>query len=142
MPNERIAHYCAQLFSERILNRPHHPDSWVIIPIPIAPTRFRRRGFNQSELIARAMSQQFTIPLLTSVLIKTHHTRKQGTARSREERTQNILGSFSVRNHHLIQGKNIILIDDIVTTGSTLLEARHALIKAGAPRVIAWTIAN
>ena len=142
MPNERIAHYCAQLFSERILNRPGDPDSWIIIPIPIASTRFRQRGFNQSELIARALSQQFTIPLITSVLIKAHHTKKQGTARSREERASNIVGSFSVRNHHLITGKNIILIDDIVTTGSTLIEARHTLIQAGAHRVIAWTLAN
>lgn len=142
MPNNRIARYCAQLFSERILNRPRNPDLWVIIPIPIARTRFRQRGFNQSELIARAMSHRFTIQLLTSVLVKTHHTKKQGTTRSREERAQNITGSFSVDHQHLIQGKHIILIDDIVTTGSTLLEARHALIKAGAHRVIAWTLAN
>lgn len=142
LPNERLAHYCAKLFSERILNRPRNPDSWVIIPIPIAPTRFRKRGFNQSELIARAMSQQFAIPLLTSVLVKKRHTKKQGTAPSREERTQNILDSFSVHNHHLIQGKNIIIVDDIVTTGSTLNEARHVLIKAGVRRVIAWTLAN
>lgn len=142
MPNDRIAHYCAKLFSDRILNRPRNPDLWVIIPIPIAPTRFRQRGFNQSELIAYAMSRQFTIQLLTSVLVKTHHTKKQGTARSREERAQNITGSFSIDHQHLIQGKNIILVDDIVTTGSTLSEARHVLIKAGAQRVIAWTLAN
>lgn len=142
MPNERIAAWCALLFSKRILNRPKNPECWIIIPIPITRKRLTERGFNQSLLIARAMAQQFSLPLAANVLIKNKHTNKQGIAKSREERSQNILGSFTVHNHHLIQGKNVIIIDDIVTTGSTLKEARATLIKSGAHRVIAWTLAN
>lgn len=142
MPNHRIADFLGKLFSMRILNRPRNPHDWVFIPIPISSTRLRERGFNQSILIARAMSHYFLFPVITNVLIKRIHTKKQGTSRSRSERSKNILGSFSVRHAHLIQGKNIILIDDIVTTGSTLVEARYTLIHAGARRVIAWTIAN
>lgn len=142
MPNQRIADFLGKLFSVRILNRPRNPHDWVFIPIPISSTRLRERGFNQSVLIAQAMSRYFLFPAITTVLIKKIHTKKQGTSSSRAERSQNITGSFSVKNHHLIQGKNIILIDDIVTTGSTLVEARYTLIHAGAHRVIAWTIAN
>lgn len=142
MPNQRVADFLGRLFSERILNRPRDPHDWIFIPIPISRTRLRERGFNQSILIARAMSHYFLFPVITNALIKRIHTKKQGTSRSRSERSKNILGSFLVRHPHLIQGKNIILIDDIVTTGSTLVEARYTLIHAGARRVIAWTIAN
>lgn len=142
IPNIRIARFCAALFSERILNRPKHPEDWLIIPIPITRDRLRTRGFNQSIIIGTAMAQAFSLPFFTSVLVKNKNTRKQGTAKSSQERAQNITGSFSVINSSTIKGKNIILIDDIITTGSTLKEARHVLLTAGARRVIAWTLAN
>ncbi len=141
-PNTRIAVIIAQLFSIRILNRPLHPNLWIVIPIPISRKRFRERGYNQSELLARPIAKEFGFSYITGILIKSHHTIKQGTSRSREDRTKNVTDSFTIKNPLLIQRKNIILIDDVTTTGSTLSEARKTLLAAGAQRVIAWTIAN
>lgn len=142
-PNNRASQILAESFGAMILNRPKDPDSWIFIPIPISKKRFRERGYNQSELLIKHFTQVFNIKA-HSVLVKTRHTNKQGTAESKEERAQNIVGSFGVykKSQALIAGKNCILVDDITTTGSTLIEARETLLRAGASRVIAWTIAN
>lgn len=141
-PNNRLAGIIARLFSERILNRPSDSDSWILIPIPISRKRFRDRGFNQSEILAQSLSRQFGFALLTKILVKTIHTKKQGTSASQSDRLINVANSFKVTDPAAIQGKNIILVDDVTTTGSTLVEARNTLLHAGARRVIAWTIAN
>jgi ComF family protein len=142
LPNNRIAYFCSKLFAQLIVNRPQQPSDWVMIPIPISRKRFRERGYNQSLIIARPLALIFGIALVGNALVKTRHTQKQGTSRTTEERALNNKDAFSVINQNLILGKNIILIDDIVTTGSTLSEARITLLTAGAKRVIAWTLAN
>lgn len=142
-PNARASHLLAKNFGAMIANRPEHPESWILVPIPISNQRFRERGYNQSVLLAHSLGNQFTITV-QNVLVKIHHTKKQGTAASKEERRENITGSFGVykKSQEIILGKNCILIDDITTTGSTLLEARAVLMRAGANKVLAWTIAN
>lgn len=142
LPNARAANLIAGLFSERILNRPVDPTSWMIIPVPIARKRFRERGYNQAELLAKPLAAAFGFAYSENILVKTKHTKKQGTSKSREDRMKNVVGAFSVRNPESISGKNLVLIDDITTTGSTLSEARKILLGAGAARVIAWTVAN
>lgn len=117
-------------------------DNLVIIPVPIHKTRFRERGFNQSELLARAFSAKTPAPVFTTILFKKNYTRKQGTLLSRQERMNNLTGSFEVKNKKSLFGKKIIIIDDIVTTGSTLQEIRKTLIASGATSVSAITIAN
>jgi ComF family protein len=142
-PNGRAAVILAKAFGEMIKNRPEDPTSWILIPIPISHQRFRERGYNQAELLATSLSKIFNLKTLP-ILIKSRHTNKQGTSKSREERMYNITGSFGIykKSQALIAGKNCILIDDITTTGSTLIEARDTLLRAGANKVLAWTIAN
>ncbi len=142
-PNGRASFLLAQAFGAMIQNRPEDPTSWILVSIPISKQRFRERGYNQSELLAVSLSNTFHLKTL-SILIKAHHTNKQGTSKSREERMHNILGSFGIykKSQALIAGKNCIIIDDITTTGSTLIEARDTLLRAGANKVLAWTIAN
>ena len=143
-PNGRLATILAKAFGNMIANRPENPSSWILVPVPISKKRWRERGFNQAELFAKSLAQIFQLQYAPNLLIKTKHTNKQGTAKSKEDRAYNILGSFSVAQkfHSYISHKNIILIDDITTTGSTLIEARDTLLEAGAQRVIAWTIVN
>jgi len=142
-PNNRAAKILANAFGDMIKNRPEHPISWILVSIPINKQRFRERGYNQSELLAKSFSKAFNLTTL-SILIKIHHTKKQGTSKTREERMENITNSFGVykKSQELIKNKNIILIDDITTTGSTLIEARDVLLRAGAQKVLAFTIAN
>jgi competence protein ComFC len=143
-PNGRAAQILAKAFGEMIRNRPEDPTSWILIPIPISKKRFRERGYNQAELIAQPLAKTFGLKTSSKILFKSKHTNKQGTAKSKEDRAHNILGSFEIvkKYQNFIQNKNIILIDDITTTGSTLIEAREILLHAGVKRVIAWTIAN
>ena len=142
-PNGRAAKILATAFGAMVKNRPEDPTSWILVPIPISNQRFRERGYNQSELLAKSFSKTFNLATLP-ILVKTHHTKKQGTSKTREERMENISRSFGIykKSQALIAGKNCIIIDDITTTGSTLTEAREVLLHAGANKVLAWTIAN
>jgi ComF family protein len=141
-PNHRASLIIAEAFARMIMNRPIDPNSWILVPIPITKKRFRERGYNQSLLLAQPLAYLFNLKKSSRILIKIKHTKKQGTSKSRAERMENINGSFSVPYPQLIVNKNIILIDDITTTGSTLIEARELLLASGASRVMAWTVAN
>jgi len=114
----------------------------ILIPIPIGRKRFRERGYNQAELIARPLGYLLGIRVETSVLKKIKHTHKQGTAKSKHDRLINIQDSFGVINAEKIIGRDVIIIDDITTSGATLAEARKALLEAEARSVFAITIAN
>lgn len=117
----------------------------LLIPIPLSRKRIRERGFNQSELICRELiklNQEKTFKLIKNVLIKPKDGIHQAHIKNRQQRLKNIQGSFILKNKNLIQGKNIILIDDIATTGATLAEARKTLQQGGARKIIAFTIAH
>lgn len=89
-----------------------------IIPVPLHKKRLRKRGYNQSEYFAKGLSEELNIPVLTDVLLKKHFTETQ-TYKTREERWQNTLNSFEIKNGELIKGATILLVDDVITTGAT-----------------------
>jgi len=82
------------------------------------------------------------LKLEKDTLIKPKDTKHQAHIENRSERLKNIIGSFAVKNPEAIKGKNIILIDDILTTGATLTEARKILKYSGARKVVAFTVAH
>ncbi len=117
----------------------------VLVPIPLSRKRMRERGFNQSLLISKKLielDQGENFKLEEEWLVKKTDTEHQARILNREERLKNILDSFEVRNQEQVKGKNIILIDDVTTTGATLGEARKVLIAAGAKKIFAFTIAH
>ena len=118
----------------------------VLIPIPLAPKRLRERGFNQAELLCKELlkldKSNGILAMANNVLAKPKDTIHQAHATNRTARLKNLIGSFVVNNQELIENKNIILIDDITTTGATLSEARKILKQAGARKVIAFTVAH
>jgi ComF family protein len=116
-------------------------NSWVIVPVPLHWMRLNERGYNQAELLARALSEKLHIPLANDVLIKSRYTKTQ-TKFSKEERAKNLLESFRIKNARHIQSKNILLIDDVATTLATLETCAEALKGAGAINVWALTIAR
>ncbi len=89
-----------------------------IIPVPLHKKRLRKRGYNQSEYFAKGLSEELNIPVLTDVLLKKHFTETQ-TYKTREERWQNTLHSFEIKNMEVIKNSNILLVDDVITTGAT-----------------------
>ena len=120
----------------------------ILIPIPLSPKRYRERGFNQAELICQELIKindlrhGVNIKLEKDVLIKPKDTEHQARIRDKRERLKNVTGSFAIKNNEKIKDRNIILIDDILTTGATLSEAKKTLKQAGARKVIAFTVAH
>jgi ComF family protein len=120
----------------------------ILIPIPLSPKRKRERGFNQTELICNKLENLDknnlikTFKLEKNILIKPKDTKHQAQIEDRSKRLKNIIGSFVVKNSEKIKGKNIILIDDVTTTGATLNEAKKVLKQAGAKKIIAFVVAH
>ena len=98
----------------------------TIIPVPISKKRQKERGYNQSLLIAREISNQTNLKLVNNCLIKTKNIIEQSKL-NKEDRQQNIQGVYKLQNEQLIKNKNVILVDDIYTTGSTVNECSRML---------------
>jgi ComF family protein len=115
-------------------------DIDVIIPVPLHPSRRRARGFNQSELISEGISEVTSIPVWAATLIRVKVSQTQ-TRRSRFERWTNVEGIFSIVDSELLRGKHILLVDDVITTGSTIEACASELLKVEGVRVSAVALA-
>lgn len=113
----------------------------LIVPVPLHRFRLRQRGFNQAVLLGNTLSRHLSLPLLPDALARTRHTEPQIKLAATERRS-NVKGAFAVKKPDRIAGKRILLLDDIMTTGSTLDECAKELKNAGAEAVIAVTIAR
>ncbi len=113
----------------------------AIIPMPVDWTRRFARRFNQSEILAQNLAQWGRVPVESRLLYKKIHSRPQ-SGLSKEERRWNLFGAFGVRGSAAVSGKSFLLIDDIVTTGSSASEAAQTLLNAGARRVDLFTLAR
>ena len=107
------------------------PD--LIVPVPLHPLRLRQRGFNPASLLAKALGRDHKLPVDPTALIRIRNTRSQ-TQLARSQRAQNVSGAFRARKPTL--PARIWLVDDVVTTGSTLREAARTLRRAGAHRIV------
>jgi ComF family protein len=116
-------------------------DYSLIIPVPLHIKRLRQRGFNQSLILAQALAKKWQIPVNFS-LLKRHKFTLTQTGLNKTERKQNIKGAFEVSDKKNIAGKNVILIDDVYTTGATINECAKILTKAGAQKVTVLTLAR
>jgi ComF family protein len=119
--------------------RPAADGPSALIPIPLAKKRLRERGYNQSEVMARACGRKWRIPVLPDLLVRTRETPTQ-TALTPETRLANVAGAFSVTK--LSAGMTLVLVDDVFTTGATLAEAARALEHAGATTIHGVTFAR
>jgi ComF family protein len=119
-------------------------SSTLVIPVPLHPSKRRQRGFNQSELIVRAALKHFPISgaeLSTNVLERRRDTVSQ-IGLTRPQRNENIRGAFRVMHLNTVAGRNVLLVDDVLTTGTTVSECARILRKADAKRVWVATVAR
>jgi len=113
----------------------------LLIPVPLHPRRLRERGFNQSLLLARQVSRRRSIPLNFTALRRARQTQPQ-TQLSGAERRKNVRGAFEVGKREAVEGKRILLIDDVFTTGATVQECASVLREARAGEVHVLTLAR
>ena len=113
----------------------------LIMPVPLHPKRLRERGFNQSLLLARHVSRALHIDLDFLSLRRVRYTPPQASL-AKSERKQNVRGAFELKNQDAVKGINILLVDDVVTTGNTLNECARILRKGGARKVFGLSLAR
>jgi len=112
-----------------------------IIPVPLHKTRLREREFNQAQILSNYLAREFNKEALDDYLMRSRNTKTQTESEERE-RLLNVKGSFSVNKRQNLKGKNILLVDDVLTTGATCSEAAYALKNAGLNIVFVLTLAN
>jgi ComF family protein len=113
----------------------------VLVPVPLHPRRRNERGYNQSELLARALSRRLGLGLAAGALVRRKDTAPQ-TGLSAAARRQNVSGAFAVRRRALVVDRPVILVDDVFTTGATARACALALRAAGAHEVRLLTVAR
>ena len=119
----------------RLLPRP--VPGTLLVPIPLGPARLKRRGYNQSEVLARALGRRWSLGVAPQLLVRVRNTPTQ-TALTPAARLANVAGAFRVRNGES-RKPLIVLVDDVFTTGATLAEAARVLGEAGVSSLTAVT---
>jgi ComF family protein len=120
------------------------PGSFLLVPVPLWRNKRQERGFNQAEAIARAFMSarpSGSIQLDTASLSRTRETASQ-TGLTRHQRRANVRGAFAVTRPERIRGRSIFLVDDVMTTGTTVNECSRVLLRAGAREVFVATVAR
>lgn len=116
-------------------------ENAILVPVPLHKKRLRERGFNQSELIAEKLSELAGLEMEKKILVRNKNTNPQSELHSPEERAENVAGCFEVTKPEKAAGRKIILVDDVITSGNTLLAASRALKLAGASKIYALAAA-
>ncbi len=134
----------ADIILEYVLSLKMNFDDYLVIPIPLSHKRFRARGFNQSELIARHLAARLNLQLKTNCLVRAKHAKPQSETKDLNERLNNLHGCFTIARNEtsVVNGRNIVLIDDVTTSGATFLEAAQTLKAAGAAKIFALAAAR
>ena len=109
--------------------------------VPLHPTRRRARGFNQAQLLAQGLSARLRLPLLRGAVRRDRATATQ-THLTAAQRAENVRGAFSCPRPHRVQGRRILLVDDVMTTGATVDEVARSLFRAAAAAVHVLTVAR
>jgi len=127
------------LIAQGLMNS-HIPLPDLIIPVPLHKRRLHWRGFNQSELLAKSIG--LTITIDSESLIRKKYTTSQVKVKSKEKRINNLKNAFEIIDETNIKNKTILLIDDVITTGTTISECAQTLKNAGARKVTAIVLAR
>ena len=126
--NQDIGFYLGELMGKSLLTNNRFTNIDALIPLPLYPDKERKRGYNQAAIICDGMSAIMNVPVIKNIVARQRYTDTQ-TKKHRIERWKNVAGSFIIKDKEKLRGKNLLLVDDVVTTGATL-EACGGLIAA------------
>ena len=118
-----------KLLGEQLLSSPTYQTISLIIPVPLHPKKQKSRGYNQSEYIAKGIAEIMQVSVSTTHLVRQHHTSTQ-TKKSRYNRFENMQSVFKILNPEQLESQHVLLVDDVITTGSTLEACGIALLAA------------
>lgn len=139
--NEKIGNDIGVYYGKLIKKEVEEYKLDYLLPVPIHPKKLKIRGYNQAEVFSKGLSESLEIKTLTDVLLKTRETVSQ-TKENKQERFENIKGSFEIIEAGILKGKNIAIVDDVLTTGATLEEIAQILKNVGVSKVVIITIAT
>ena len=132
----------AQAFGKILSDMPSPPlTADLLIAVPLSQERLAQRGFNQSLEITRFLEQRWKLPLANNICLRIKNTQTQSSLPLNQRRV-NIRNAFALQNSTAIKGKQVVLVDDVMTTGHTLNELAHCLKRHGALRVINLVVAR
>jgi ComF family protein len=139
--NKEAGEWMGAVMGRHLLQSNRFNNIDYLVPLPLYAGKEFRRGFNQAEIICEGMSQTMGVPVLTKNLIRRRHTDTQ-TTKHRTERWENVAGSFALQHPAILLGKNIVLVDDVITTGATLEACTQCLLQVPGIQVSLVTAAT
>lgn len=139
--DETLAELIAELWVQHAANRFREAGAQVVVPVPLHWRRRIGRGFNQAQVLAEPVARSLGLPMRPNWLRRVRATHPQ-TSLSPTARRENLRGAFRVSRSAELQGKTVLLVDDVLTTGSTASEAARTLKAGGAARVMAAVLAH
>jgi ComF family protein len=128
--DQELGEYLGRMFIRHLQKESAYKLVDVVVPVPLHKSKLRARGYNQSEVLARGMADILGVAVNTSSVIRTRKSETQ-TKKNRADRWQNVTGIFEVTSDNL-QGKHVLLIDDVITTGATLEACGEEILASGA----------
>jgi ComF family protein len=139
--NTAIGVYLGELMGKTLLNSNRFTAIDYLVPLPLYPDKERKRGYNQAAIICNGMSAVMDVPVLTGNVLRQRFTQTQ-TRKHRTERWENVAGSFTVKNPAALEGKNILLVDDVITTGATLEACGSVMLQIKGVNLYIATLAH
>lgn len=138
--NQAIGVYMGELVGKSLLNSTRFSHIDYLVPLPLYPDKERKRGYNQAAVICQGMSTIMQVPVSLGNITRQRFTETQ-TKKHRMERWENVADSFKVMHPEKISGKNLLLVDDVVTTGATLEACGHVILEAAGAKLSLATLA-
>lgn len=138
--NQNIGNFIGKWFGELLIENNQFSTIDYIIPVPLHPVKERKRGYNQVTTFAKTISSYLKKPLIIKNLTKTHLSTTQ-TFKQRFERFNDLETKFSINNPSFFNGKHVLLIDDVITTGATIEACCKELLKSEKIKISILTIA-
>jgi ComF family protein len=138
--NQSIGISLGKWYGQHLVNHSIHEHFDLILPVPLHPSKLKKRGYNQSDTFAQGLSEAMNVPWSADILARTKATETQ-TRKSKSERWENVSSIFEVKESEMVKSKRILLVDDVITTGATIEACLQVLQKADSQELSIGSIA-